>query len=866
MKRMSAQSKDEKGHLVASALGGPAQLYNMVPQAQYSNQHISKSGVRSIIAHWHEMEDEIRKFVGDGCGIVQLTVIPSYINSGQLGYRPKNVRMNIKFIRLDGKSRPYEVELWAPNPLEYDKGDLSFPNAPKQPKNSRSKRSSLRQITNEIILNRKKRFFPLLAALFTTIVRAVVPVVVRAVPQIARVAKNVVPKVRKVVSTTKTARKAKKIIKKAKPVATRVVKNVPKKVKQAIPKVKKIAKNTIDKARVSGRSIKKWIKNHPDKTIFIRGAAATAGALSISKSLTKTGQACELQSLFESRLTSKSSMFDNWSSSQFSHRKKIRIEDSTRQFIQNSFIKRTFDQRVIAYSRSWDEKDFTAEMASKLTHVIYAFADFNSNGLVSIPETRSDKLYQLIYVRDELNKVGHNLQVIVAVGGWENSQYFSQFATSDNFVNSLTSLISKYNLDGLDIDWEYPSAREGIAAQLGRKEDKGNYVILLKKIRSKLDQLAREKGRKSKYLLTIASAAGSDALTDGFNLLELAKVIDWFHIMSYDFNGAWNSKWGTYTGPNAPLFHSSPKGRSGKLNVNWAVKYYYCRMTKNGKGLSDQQARSKITMGIPFYGRYWNSILPPDTSKGENDLYRRSSNINDGGHATYNQILNEWINLATKKVDEKSKTPYLMKGNQLLSYDDSNSIKAKVGYSKDKKLGGVMIWSVEDDSPKQELLNSVISAGSTGVDNSFQCPLFEDQRWWESPSPNAGMCGKYAPLYNGYYPICNPDDDEYGCCSKHGYCGSGDDFCSTEGSIDYKKSPQVAVAEPVRPSRKITWHLITSNLVKPGEPRCGPKAPKLENGNEATCNPDDKSANCCSPAGYCGKGADYCDCNGCKRS
>ena len=851
---MSSLPGDEKGHLIASALGGPAQLYNMVPQSFYSNQHISKSHVRTIIQHWHDLEDEIRKFVSDGCGYVRLTVIPTYVHLSAFGFRPKSVRMHAVFVRVDasGKESSFEIDTWAPNPRDFQKGDGElFPNVPKQPK----KRNT------EVASRREKRFFPLIGALIMGIVRAVVPAVVRAAPRIAQVAKNVAPKARKAVSTSKSARKVAKAAKKAKPAASRAVKETAKKAKEAASKAKK----TIEKAKVSARSLNKWMKQHPDRSVFIKNAAKV-GAVAVAGGLLTTGDVCELQSAQEKRLSEQSHSFNNWSTAQFAKRKQVRVEDETRDFIKNRFVKRSFNKNIIAYSRSWDEKDFTAEIGSKLTHVIYAFADFNSDGSVVIPETRSDKFSQLIFVRDELNKAGHNLQVSVAVGGWENSQYFSQFATSDAFASNLVSLVSKHNLDGLDIDWEYPGAREGIAAQAGRKEDMGNYVVLLRNVRSKLDQLAQEKGRQSKYLLTIASAAGSDALNDGFDLLQLAKYLDWFHIMTYDFNGAWNSKWGTYTGPNSPLFHSSPKGRSGKLNVNWAVKYYYCKMTKNGKGLSDQEARSKIVMGVPFYGRFWNSILPADTSKGENNLYRRSANINDGGHATYNQIVNEWLPGSAKEIDAKSKTPYLMKGNQLLSYDDQESIKAKAGYAEDKKLRGVMIWSAEDDTSGHDLLNSALSASSSGAEHGFECPLFEDQRWWESPSPNAGMCGKYAPLYNGYYPICNPDDEEYGCCSKHGYCGSGDGFCSGEGTVDYKKSPQVAVQEPVKPSRPITWHLMTSGATKPGEARCGEKAARLENGQVATCNPDDSSANCCSPHGFCGTGPDFCDCQGCQRS
>lgn len=47
-----------------------------------------------------------------------------------------------------------------------------------------------------------------------------------------------------------------------------------------------------------------------------------------------------------------------------------------------------------------------------------------------------------------------------------------------------------------------------------------------------------------------------------------------------------------------------------------------------------------------------------------------------------------------------------------------------------------------------------------------------------------------------------------------------------------------------------------------GNPRCGPKSQKVASGKEAICNPDGDDF-CCSPAGYCGSGKDFCECNGC---
>lgn len=60
------------------------------------------------------------------------------------------------------------------------------------------------------------------------------------------------------------------------------------------------------------------------------------------------------------------------------------------------------------------------------------------------------------------------LKVTFAVGGWENSQYFSSMAADlklkQNFLASVLRTIDEYDFDGVDIDWEYPvtgGAHEG---------------------------------------------------------------------------------------------------------------------------------------------------------------------------------------------------------------------------------------------------------------------------------------------------------------------------------------------------------------------------------------------------------------------
>jgi chitinase len=63
-----------------------------------------------------------------------------------------------------------------------------------------------------------------------------------------------------------------------------------------------------------------------------------------------------------------------------------------------------------------------------------------------------------------------NLEVTIAVGGWTFSmedptktlftQMISTRANRAKFITSVQNFLSRYNLDGIDIDMEYPAAME----------------------------------------------------------------------------------------------------------------------------------------------------------------------------------------------------------------------------------------------------------------------------------------------------------------------------------------------------------------------------------------------------------------------
>ena len=184
------------------------------------------------------------------------------------------------------------------------------------------------------------------------------------------------------------------------------------------------------------------------------------------------------------------------------------------------------------------------------------------------------------------------------MGGWTWSNRFSDVAataaTREVFANSAVDFLRKYNFDGVDLDWEYPVSG-GLDGNSKRPEDKQNYTLLLSKIREKLDAAGAVDGKK--YLLTIASGA-STTYAANTELANIAAIVDWINIMTYDFNGAWQK----VSAHNAPLNYDPAASAAGRVpDANTF------NVAAGAQGhLNAGVPAAKLVSGVPFYGRGWD--------------------------------------------------------------------------------------------------------------------------------------------------------------------------------------------------------------------------------------------------------------------
>jgi chitinase len=150
------------------------------------------------------------------------------------------------------------------------------------------------------------------------------------------------------------------------------------------------------------------------------------------------------------------------------------------------------------------------------------------------------------------------------IGGWTLSDNFPGIAADPIFAQQCIELIIAYGFDGIDINWEYP----GYVDHSGTPHDTVNFTLLLKAVRTKLDELGNANGKF--YGLTAALPCGPDKI-DKIQVNEIKSILTEFNLMSYDLHGAWDA---LITGINAPMYDQGCMDKMKRWSVHGCVNNY----------------------------------------------------------------------------------------------------------------------------------------------------------------------------------------------------------------------------------------------------------------------------------------------------
>ncbi|MGC1424939.1 MAG: glycoside hydrolase family 18 protein [Terracidiphilus sp.] len=321
--------------------------------------------------------------------------------------------------------------------------------------------------------------------------------------------------------------------------------------------------------------------------------------------------------------------------------------------------------------------------AKYLTRINYAFANIQGGRMVLGADTDAQNFAQLTALR----KSNPRLTVLVSAGGWLWSTNFSNMALTvesrRTFEESVMKFLTQYDLDGLDIDWEYPGLTG--AGHPFRAEDGQNFTALLAELRARFNAEAKKTGHR--LYLTVAMGAGDDVLAHS-QMQKVQKYVDTVNLMTYDYYEAGSDP---ITGHHAPLYAdpADPKKASSDETVRAYEK----------AGVPSE----KILLGVPFYGRAWGEV--PDKNHGLFEPGKTVAGIN----AQYSAIVSGMLGQGfTRYWDDAAKAPYLYNAEKhiFVSYEDPESLALKCAYVRDHKLGGVMFWEYFGD-PEGTLLQAI---------------------------------------------------------------------------------------------------------------------------------------------------------------
>ena len=332
-------------------------------------------------------------------------------------------------------------------------------------------------------------------------------------------------------------------------------------------------------------------------------------------------------------------------------------------------------KEIIAYIFPKDRIIAPQEIsAAKLTRINYAFANLQSGQIVEGFAHDAENFAVL----NSLKRDNPSLTVLVSVGGWTWSGDFSDMALTNQsrklFIESAVKFVEKYELDGVDIDWEYP----GMAGDNHRfrPEDKQNYTLLLKELRARFDKVQKKLHR---HLVTsIATGASTDFL-EHTEMDKVQRYVDTVNLMSYDY---YVPSWDKTTGHHAPLFTNPADPK--KISADRTVNEY------ENAGVSPE----KLVLGLPFYGKSWTQV--PDQNHGLFQPGKEAPNT----YLPYSALTSLQNSGYTRYWDSNASAPYLYNHDTqtFISYDDPESLKKKCEYVIDHKLAGVMFWEYTGDS------------------------------------------------------------------------------------------------------------------------------------------------------------------------
>ena len=297
-----------------------------------------------------------------------------------------------------------------------------------------------------------------------------------------------------------------------------------------------------------------------------------------------------------------------------------------------------FGYYVVGYFPSYRNLADVPDIKFRMTNcVVYSFYTVNSTGDLAAPSSPAASLTAL---RDKART--NNAKVFLGIndGSGDGKTYFKNMAATpggrNNFIRQIMNTVRVNNLDGVDMDWEYPTTTDGTDA---------TFTLLMKELSDSLH-------RDGRYYLSAAITAGKYAggARDAIRS-ELFPYVDFFNIMAYDDFST-----------SVPYKHHSDYALAQTCLNYW--------LTTRG------MPASKAVLGLPAYGR-------PSGITQTNTILTYKTILSQGGNPQYDSAV---------VTASGHPTPFT------IYYNGQFTVKRKAKLAKDI-ANGVMLWEKWQDDP-----------------------------------------------------------------------------------------------------------------------------------------------------------------------
>jgi chitinase len=329
---------------------------------------------------------------------------------------------------------------------------------------------------------------------------------------------------------------------------------------------------------------------------------------------------------------------------------------------------------VIAYY-SGNGDNIEQYSIGKLTQIIFSFLVLKNDTLFFPSPQRKEALRKVVALKQKQPE----LKVLISMGGWGGcktcSDVFAEPESRKRFAASVGRVMKEYNVDGIDIDWEYP-AIPGFPGHTYRPEDKENFTDLMFQIRKVMGPHGE---------LSFAAGGFTHFLEKSVDWMAVMPYLSRVNLMTYDLVHGFSTR----TGHHTALYSHIPEQTESTDNcVQWLLSH----------GVPSE----KLVIGSGFYARIWEKVSKTNNGLFQEGKFMRSVDYKD---FSYLEPDSGWVH----QWDLQAMAPYAYHrtADQFATYDNSESLLAKVKYARSFKLGGIMFWELACDVPGNGLLDSL---------------------------------------------------------------------------------------------------------------------------------------------------------------